>query len=289
MVDVPERYRYVVMKRQLIEFYKSFSGNLELLTGGFTYPKDELIVLCMHSTPADQMNRFKELVSFLLKHFKPLSPNDLPAYYRSELKNGPYILFSFDDGLKNNLHVASYLQSQNVFAFFFLVPDFIESNNPKEFYRKNIRQVIDPSFDKLEEDFIAMNAENIQQLLSAGHSIGSHTMSHLLRANSDDAMVVKEVKESGTHLQHLTGQKINSFCSPIDTLFSINAFAKKTIEENYTFHFTTFPGLNSTKKEPNIIFRRNIEVNWSYGKIKFALGQWDLRRWLHRIQDYRLL
>ncbi len=207
------------MKKQLTELYKVFAGNLEFLVRGFSYPKDELVVLCMHSTPADQMVRFKSLVSFLLKKFKPLSPADLHAYYSGELSNGPYILFTFDDGLKNNLRAAEILESQNIFALFFLVPDFIESKNPKEFYLKNIRQVIDHSFDRLEEDFIAMNSEDIQKLIRAGHHVGSHTMSHQLRSNSEEEMIAREVVESAVRLHQISGQNIKSFFYPIDTLF----------------------------------------------------------------------
>lgn len=277
------------MKRTLVETYKSISGSIEFALNKFGYAKDELIVLCMHSTPADQMNHFTEMLQFLTGHFKPISASDIPLYFSGKMSDGPFIMFTFDDGLKNNLHVARLLAKKNIGAMFFLVPDFISSENQEKYYRTNIRQAIDPSFDKIAEDFSAMNAADITELVSLGHSIGSHTMSHLLRVDSNREMVMREVVESRNVLQLDHGFTIDSFCSPIDSLFSINQLAKELINTHYRFHYTTFPGLNAMHKNPHLIFRRNIEVNWSLPKIKFALGRWDLNRWVQRIQQFEQL
>ena len=274
------------MKNRIIDLIKSVLGNVEFARRGLKYSSDELIVLCMHSTPADQMNTFDELVDFLLQHFKPLLPTQLEDYHSQKMNDGPYVLFTFDDGLKNNLYVADLLSKRNIKAFFFLVPAFILSMEQKQYYRTNIRQVIDPNFDKHEEDFIAMSANDIQLLLDDGHAIGSHTMTHLLRSTSTDEEVKREVSESKKALQKLVGVEVQSFCSPINTSISVNSIAKKSIAEEYQYHFTTFPGLNGKKKNRQIIFRRNIEVNWPLGKIKFALGRSDLRRWDQSVAQY---
>jgi peptidoglycan/xylan/chitin deacetylase (PgdA/CDA1 family) len=268
-----------MVKKKITDLYKSISGTLEYNIGHFRYPSDELIVLCMHSTPADQMNNFARLFDFLSKHFKPIGPQDLDRYYNGELKDGPYLLFTFDDGLMNNLHVANWLSKKKVGAYFFLVPDFLKSSDSISYYRKNIRQVIDSSFDKLPEDFSAMKSADIRGLLDMGHQIGSHTYTHLLRAGMSEKDQAFEIKESGKYLEAEFGRSINAFCSPINTLISVDGVGKKFINEKYQYHFTTFPGMNSKMKNPQLICRRNIEVNWTKGKISFALGQWDLPRW----------
>ncbi|MBX7051483.1 MAG: polysaccharide deacetylase family protein [Flavobacteriales bacterium] len=274
---------------RLADLYKSFVGHLEYSLGGWNYPADEMIVLCMHSTPADRMKEFERITELITKHFKPIHPSQLNAYFNGEMKEGPYVLFTFDDGLKNNLHVASYLANRGIGAYFFLVPDFISSTEPMTYYRKNIRQIIDASLDKLEEDFSCMNKEEVASLMHHGHMIGSHTMSHLLRASSSNADVVREVSESQKLLSSWFQMNVPAFCSVIQTTLSINARAKSEIQNQYTFHFTTYPGLNGTEKNPQLIFRRNIEVNWGSGKIKYALGKWDLRRWKAQIAAFREL
>lgn len=271
---------------KIADIIKSSIGHLEFYSGGWKYRADELLVLCMHSTPADRMKSFALITDDLLKHFKPLHPSQLEAYYHGELLEGPYVLFTFDDGLKNNLHVAEFLHSRGLGAFFFLVPDFISSNEQMLYYRKNIRPIIDPTLDKLDEDFSAMSQEDVLNLLKHGHQIGSHTMSHLLRNTATAEEVNREVVESQKLLKAWFGCDVNSFCSVIQTTISVNAMAKSAIEQQYKFHFTTFPGLNGAEKNPRMIFRRNIEVNWSKGKIRFALGQWDLRRWKPQILHF---
>lgn len=274
------------MKKRIVDLIKSALGNVEFAFRGFNYSSDELIVLCMHSTPADQMHAFEKLIDFLLEHFKPMHPSQLENYYSGNLKDGPYVLFTFDDGLKNNLHAAHLLEQRNIHAYFFLVPAFMQSQNQNAYYRSYIRQVIDLSFDKHEDDFTAMSASDIRHLLEAEHRVGSHTMTHLLRGESTNEVVEKEVVESKTVLQKLIDSEVMAFCSPINTAMSINEYAKNLIGKQYKYHFTTFPGLNGEKKDQQIIFRRNIEVNWSYGKIKFALGRSDLRRWDQHVKRY---
>lgn len=275
------------MKKKLIDLFKGFVGSLEYSFSRFSMPKDELIVLCMHSTPRDRIVKFEETLDFLLKHFKPLAPKDLPDYFSGRLQDGPYILFTFDDGLKNNLHVAKLFEGKGLRAFFFLVPNFVKTKHQQEYYRKNIRVDIDPTFDKLEEDFTAMNEDDVRRLLSAEHRIGSHTMSHLLQSGWSQTDIIREVTESQYELSKLFKDPVESFCSPVNTFFSVDGFTKREIAKSYKYHFTTFPGSNARLKDAQLIFRRNIEVNWPLSKIKFALGQWDLFRWSDQIQDYR--
>jgi hypothetical protein len=54
-------------------------------------------------------------------------------------------------------------------------------------------------------------------------------------------------------------------------------------------HFTTFPGLNAETKNGRLIYRRNIELDWSLGMIKYALGKWDLSRWRGEIERFQQL
>jgi peptidoglycan/xylan/chitin deacetylase (PgdA/CDA1 family) len=279
----------MVIKQQLAGAYKSAIGNLEYTTRKWNYPATELIVLCMHSTPKDRMDDFKRLTKWLLQHFKPLRPSEMDLFFDNRINNGPYILFTFDDGLRNNLHVAKYLSEEGVGAYFFLVPDFIQAVDQQAYYRKNIRQVIDTSFDKLEEDFTSISFQEAKELRELGHEIGSHTQSHLLRAGMSIEDATREIQGSLQTLRSNISPEINSFCSPIDTLISVDSNGKKLIQENYKYHFTTFPGRNAEGMNSQIIFRRNIEVNWSRGKIKFALGAWDLPRWAPGIERFRAL
>ena len=278
-----------MVKRTLIDLYKRFSGTVEFALRGLKYPANELIVLCMHSTPDDRMQQFSGQVDFLLKKFQPLKPSELDDYYSGKLNAGPYILFTFDDGLKNNLHAARVLEQKGISAFFFVVPDFISSSSQKEYYRKNIRRVIDPSVDKLDEDFTAMSYDDLRTLITHGHGIGAHSTTHTLSREMNEYEILQEVKGCKQILEDNLGVSVNAFCSINNTTLSVGVLCKSTIEEEYTFHFTTFPGLNGEEKNPLLIFRRNTEVHWPMGAIRFALGEWDLPRWRSAISRFQSL
>lgn len=277
------------MKKFANDLFKSILGHAELMMSGMRNAPDELIVLCMHSTPTDRLSDFDELCNKLLCYFKPIDPKNLNDYFAGRLNEGPYLLFTFDDGLKNNLGAAEILKQKGIFAYFFLVPAFLEAADGESYYRRHIRQIIDPNYDHEPEDFTPMNSHDIRGLLAAGHKIGSHTMTHLLRSTSTEEEIYWEVLGSKEWLQNTFSIEVDAFCSPINTSLSVNALAKKLIKENYLFHFTTYPGLNAEYRDQQLICRRNIETDWPFGKISFALGRWDLKRWQAGIAQHRSL
>lgn len=277
------------MKQQIIGAIKSVLGSLEYALRPWNYRSDELIVLCMHSTPQERRAQFEQMLDFLFKHFKALNPHELSDYFQGNLQGGPYVLFTFDDGLKNNLLAAELLEARGAHAVFFVVPDFIDSNQPKAYYLQHIRQVIDERVDHEPEDFTPLSVTELSGLISRGHCVESHTMSHLLRSTSAEREVAREVAGSKRWLSEKLSVESTMFCSPIQTNFSVNSHAKKQIQQEYIFHFTTFPGLHAESRNPRLIFRRNIEVHWSLGKVKYSLGKSDLARWKPEIELFQQL
>jgi peptidoglycan/xylan/chitin deacetylase (PgdA/CDA1 family) len=267
------------MKQQLINLYKGIAGQLEYTLRPWKYSSRELIVLCMHSTPVERRQQFEQLVRFLLREFRPLNPSQLDPYFKGELSSGPYVLFTFDDGLKNNGMAAEVLEANGVRAVFFVVPDFVTSDHPEAYYRENIRRVVDFSIDHEVEDVTPFTVQELRNLSDRGHAIESHTMSHLLRANSSQEQIMREVQTSSVWIEKNIGRKPIVFCSPIQTNFSVNSQAKQEIAKQYRYHFTTFPGLNDQELNTQLVFRRNIEVHWSLSRIKYSLGRVDLSRW----------
>ena len=277
------------MKQKILSIIKSVLGSVEYATRPWNYASDELLVLCMHSTPHDRRAQFEKLLDFLFTHFQPLNPNQLNDYFEGKLNKGPYVLFTFDDGLKNNWMAAQLLEERQARAIFFVVPDFVVANDKRSYYRENIRKTIDPAVDHEPEDFIAMNESELRALLDKGHFVESHTMSHLLRSTSTDEEINREVAQSKTWIFENLSKRSTMFCSPIQTNFSVNSKAKRLINEEYDFHFTTFPGLHSGMRNRRLVFRRNIEVHWSLGQIKYALGKADLSRWKGEIEQFQQL
>lgn len=277
------------MKQAALKSIKSLLGSAEYFLRPWNYASDELIVLCMHSTPYERKDQFEQLLDYVFQHFRPLRPEQLADYFNGSLNDGPYVLFTFDDGLKNNLMAAELLEARQTRAIFFVVPDFIDATDKELYYRTHIRQKIDASVDHEPEDFTPMTEADLRGLLNRGHFVESHSMSHLLRSSSQREVVEREVTQSREWIAQRLSWQSTMFCSPIQTNFSINRDAKGLIHQEYTFHFTTFPGLHTNKRSPQLVLRRNVEVSWSIGQIKYALGKADLARWRDEIERFQRL
>lgn len=252
------------------------------------YPGNELIVLCMHSTPADRTEQFNRKVDWITKRFTPLHPDQLPDYFSGKLSNGPYVLFTFDDGLKNNLHAARALANRSIGAVFFIVPKFIEAQDGHRYYTQYIRPIVDRKVDHEAEDTLPMDRDELEALVQMGHRIESHTLTHRMNLAMASDELDDEINGSADWITKQLNLNVNAFCSPNNTLFSVGTVAKQKIAERYAYHYTTLPGLNAIEQNPQFICRRNIEVHWPMGKVLFALGKWDLARWRRHAKAYKM-
>jgi peptidoglycan/xylan/chitin deacetylase (PgdA/CDA1 family) len=277
------------MKTFVTKTIKSCLGNLEYWRTKHAYAANELLVVCMHSTPADRLPRFKEIAQDLLQQYKPISPEEVAQYFtnKKSFQNGPYILFTFDDGLKNNLKSAQILAELGVKALYFLVPDFVTASNGESYYRTHIRPAVDNTIDHEPEDLTPMQLGELRALVGMGHSVGFHTKSHRLTSTMTDEEIDEELTDVHDVLGEFKSQIQLHFASPNNTSFSVNHFCKKEISKRFALHYTTFPGLNAEQGDSQFILRRNIEVHWSNGEIRFATGRWDLSRWQDRLAHYR--
>jgi hypothetical protein len=269
---------------------KDILGRLEKLRGGLKYQANELLVLNYHSTPIKFIAHFEKQVDFLSQHYNVIGPANLEDYFAGTLRSDRCsVLFTFDDGLKNNLHVARILEKKNMRALFFIVPAFIETplEEQKNFYLKNIRPTVNDRIDHNEEDFSALSWEDLKTLIERGHAVGAHTLTHTLVANGsslDNSQ--KEIIACRSEVENKLSVLVDSFCSINDTLLSVGSKEKKMIEENYRYHFTTLPGYNSIETDRLFIKRRNVECFWPTGAFYYSLGKSDLKRWEDRISQY---
>lgn len=273
------------MKARIIKLIKATLGTLEWTVSRPHYRNDELLVMCYHSVPKAFSKAFKEQLQLLLKAgFTFLSPSDLKNYFAGELSDGPYVLLTFDDGLRNNFEVAQSLEELGAGAFFFIVPEFtgLESDLHPRYYSEVIRPIVDTTIEPIEEQH-AMTWQQLIQLLDHGHCVGAHSFTHAMTAENDDPKTLhREVVEAKQVLEERLHTNIESFCSINQTDQSVNAQADALIRENYEYHFTTYPGTNTPETDPHRIYRRNAEAYWTQAEVKFALGKWMPALWARR-------
>lgn len=272
---------------------KSVIGGVLKAFGDLNYSAGELLVVNYHSTPKKFIPDFVKQIEFLQSKFDIIAPAELPAYYSASKPTGRCkLLLTFDDGLKNNLYAAEALHALGLRAFYFVIPQFIETPEQlqKDYYLTHIRPVVNQNIDSEREDFEAMSWADVKTLANEGNFIGSHTYTHTMLASENSPDVSeRELVLSREFIRSKTGVSVNAFCSINNTLLSVNKISKQTIAQNYNYHFTTLPGLNGKNKNPLFIKRRNIECFWPDGATFFALGKMDLKRWQSRIESYENL
>ena len=259
---------------------KSILGFLENLIFGTDNLGNDLLVLNYHGTPKKFISHFDAQMKYLSDNFCVVNPNYLNEYYSDraiEKTAKRPLLITFDDGLKNNLNIIQTLEKFNIKALFFVVPDFIDSENQKEYYLKYIRPIVE--VDVQLEDVTAMTWTDLKFIISKGHQIGSHSKTHTLKNEFSAAESKIEIEKSKEIItSKLELGNVQNFCAPNDSLFSTGKVQMQLIKRNHKYFHSTYPGSNFIDKNPYFIRRVNVESFWSLNSIKFAIGRFDKKR-----------
>jgi len=110
----------------------------------------------------------------------------------------------------------------------------------------------EPTFARL------MTFAEIRQLCEDGHEIGSHSMTHCLMPECDDAALRYELEESRRILQAQTGSGIESFCYPNGACDARAAAA--TASAGYLQAVTTRLGSNARGADPMQLCRVDMDA-----------------------------
>lgn len=269
----------------LKQYYKSLVGQTEWSFGHLKKHKDDLVICALHSVPKKYLGEFGRLIHWLQSHYTIIHPNALTDYaaHPERYSKGPYLLLTFDDGLVNNYTAAELLSTHNISALFFIVPDFVNASASEEYYLTHVRPNPDYTIDANIEDRTALSWDELKGLIQLGHIIGSHSKSHDLSLYMSQGEWEREIITSKFEIEQKLDIKVDHFASPNNTLLSTNRAICQAIQQNYAWHHTTIPGhQEKSNLSQGYVYRRNIEAHWPKSIVKFALGDFDLRRWQKR-------
>lgn len=166
------------------------------------------------------------------------------------------VIITIDDGYRSvYMNVLPVLKKYEVPATVFIVPKFIGDSKPFPWLRELNNKII-PT------DLLPLNWKQIEELLSNGIEIGSHSFSHKFLPMLDGSALEKELLESRTLIAEKVGQFPKSLALPFS--FPLNhlswrGFQSRLMnaitEAKYTSCCTLLRGYISSKSNPLLLKR----------------------------------
>lgn len=244
--------------------------------------KNTLTVLAYHHTPKIYTDLFRDQLNYLLEIYEIISAKQLGMFYKGQLKyEKPLLLITFDDGIQSNRYAADLLNELGLKALFFVIPGFINTvkSEQQNFLFTNVYPKPNLKLFPEKADRLALSWQELRNMIKMGHSVGVHSYTHLLRANtSDQDSLNKEILESKKEIENQISSDAIGFCSPVNSILSVGLKELELIKQNYKYFFSTHPGTNNIGDNPLYIKRINVEVNWPFNAFKFALSKFERRR-----------
>ncbi|GHB31307.1 hypothetical protein GCM10008106_10030 [Mongoliitalea lutea] len=181
--------------------------------------KPRIQFLYFHHLFKDEEQNFKKTLTFLAKAHEFISYSEAIQKILTNTIDKPYIVFSSDDGLKNNLRAAAILEEYGAVACFFINPSIIGERSYQKIEGFCKERLIFPTVD-------FMDWKDVEFLLKQGHEIGSHTMNHINIAEEPIERVREELLESKEMITKKIGEVMH-FAYPYGRFFHFNEQARK--------------------------------------------------------------
>ena len=239
---------------------------------------NQLRVIIFHNIENNQEEKFEKLIKKLKETWNIITPSefkDLTVNNNINIKK-KNILITFDDRYKSQKIITEkYLDPLNIKALFFIVSDFIKlktKNEAHNFIRKNFYKE-ERSELILDENTLNMSQEDIQELISNGHSIGGHTGTHAeLSKIKNNNMFLDEIINSSLRLENIIqNYKIEDFAYTFGDLESIDEKSTKAILKNYKYLYSGLRG-NNLNLNSKIIRRDAISLTEPFEVISAYLN-----------------
>ena len=183
--------------------------------------KPRIQFLYFHHVFSDERRPLEYLLKRLAMDFSFISYSEAVEKILHGDIGKPYIVFSSDDGLKNNLRSVEIFAHYGVKACFFINPYIVGQTNYGMIKLYCKERLTSPPVEFL-------NWADIEFLQNAGHEIGSHTMSHINAASTSSEIVTSELVDSYSVIMRRCG-KVSHFAFPYGRFTHFNEIGRKAV------------------------------------------------------------
>ena len=256
--------------RRLVRYaaLSSLAGLYRLSGRMASLDRNRIQFLYLHHIFQDEEAGFRRLLGYLSQRHTLISYSDaVEKLWRGEIDR-PYICISFDDGLRNCMRAAQIMNEFGVSGCFFICPSLVGETDPKTLKEFCVRRLTLPPTELLTWD-------DVDQLLAAGHEIGSHTMSHHVLSRISAQQVEDEVADSYAFLARRLGG-VKHFAWPEGLFSRITAEAVRTVfRAGFQSCASAERGCHVVKPEPELsklcIRRDYVAANWPLSHVNYFM------------------
>ena len=232
-----------------------------------TQPKVQF--LYFHHTFNDEINGLRKLLNHLSKQHTFISYSEGVERVKNNKIDKPYICFSSDDGFKNNFKNAKILSEFGIQCCYFICPQFIGEQD----YEK-LKAISSQKFH-LSKAIEFLDWDEVERMLTMGHEIGSHTMTHSRLSTINSNGLYNEIVEPKNILQSHLGIKEMHFAYPYGLESDITKEAIEMVNNcGYTSCASAIRGVHKAELTlpKEIVFKRDLVLfNWNIRHIDWFM------------------
>lgn len=253
------------------------------------HPPNCLRSILLHDTPHTTYDHYLSLFTELSKLWNFITPDQFTSHANnSQPLQGRNLLVTFDDGFSSNLPFAKHvLEPLSIKAIFFVVTELIDA--PSTYTSKLLKENVftrapNPQVNHLR----SLSINDIQTLLSLGHTVGSHTKSHRNLAALSLPDLHDQIASPLSYFKTKLGLDIKHFAYPFGDLASFSPEAYSVASDNYSYIHSGLRGDNF-HNTTNFFFRDSISHQDSLNVVKLYLNGYLDLLYSSRLKSSQLL
>lgn len=246
-------------------------------------------ILLYHAVPSDSLQHFERQVDAVCAHHRVITPDEFHRFMDGTA-NLPArsVLFSFDDGCRSSWQaVEQVLSPRGIRVLFFVVSGFIDvaTGDWRGWASRQLFHGRVPPAG-LADSYAPMSWDELAALVAAGHTVGSHTVTHASLATLQGEPLHREIVESGDRLEQQLGVRVEDFAFPFGNIASVSPEALRLAGRRYRFCYSGLRGGNDRDQPRLAILRESAAATDPPAYVSIMLD--GLLAWPHGASASRL-
>lgn len=223
-------------------------------------PRKGLRIVNYHWTPQEQETTLSSHFEYFETNHTSLNQEQLIAYLNGDFQPvKPPVVITFDDGFRNNKTVAVPLLDQyNLTGWFFVIGNAGDADG------KILEGNLNTRF--------CMNWQDLLEIQSKGHVIGSHTLNHANLGKTFGDELKHELEASRKLLESKLNGPINTFAYPYGTKNSYHREAIQSVTKHYDLAVHSFPSTIQPGHPQHSLGRMCVESNWDLALLRLRIS-----------------